>query len=261
MPTAMPWNPEKYNTFKHVRYQPFFDLMELISGDHLKKGIDIGCGTGEQTSFLARKFGQARFLGIDPSPEMLSESKKFESGNLSFEKSTVEEFVASDTEQNWDLVFSNAALQWSENHYELFPELIAKTGDGGQFAVQMPFQKENTLNRILIEMVSEKPFVDALDGFCRNSPLLQVDDYAGMMYAGGLKDLNIFVKVYPIIAKHDMDLYHFISGSSLIPYMERLGEEEQLLFRSEFIRRIKKHFISFPAIYAFKRLLLYGVRG
>lgn len=26
----MPWNPEKYNQFKNIRYQPFFDLTEMV---------------------------------------------------------------------------------------------------------------------------------------------------------------------------------------------------------------------------------------
>ena len=46
----MPWDPEKYNQFKSIRYQPFFDLMDLISEDGLENCVDIGCGTGEQTT-------------------------------------------------------------------------------------------------------------------------------------------------------------------------------------------------------------------
>jgi trans-aconitate 2-methyltransferase len=34
----MPWNPEVYNQFKNIRYQPFFDLMDLISPITWKKG-------------------------------------------------------------------------------------------------------------------------------------------------------------------------------------------------------------------------------
>jgi len=52
----------------------------------------------------------------------------------------------------------------------------------------------------------------------------------------------------------------FISGSALIPYMERFGPKEQELFKAEFIKRIKKQFENFPAIYSFKRILLYGIK-
>lgn len=257
----MRWNPEIYNQFKSIRYQPFFDLMEMISKDNLKNGVDIGCGTGEQTSILAQKFDTAAFLGIDPSPEMLSESKDRESSNVRFRLATVEEFIASDSERNWDLIFSNAALQWSDNHRELFPGLLSRLSDGGQFAVQMPVQKENLLNQILSDLAEEKPFAGFLNHWKRESPVLSMDDYAQIMFDNGLNTIQIMQKVYPIIADNPEKLFDFISGSALIPYLERLSESEQELFIAEYKRRIAREFKKFPAIYAFKRLLLYGKKS
>jgi trans-aconitate 2-methyltransferase len=255
----MPWNPEKYNQFKEIRYQPFFDLMNLISEKNLKNCVDIGCGTGEQTKILSEKIKDAYFLGIDSSEEMLAQSRKYESDKLQFKLSTIEEFTES--ESRWDLIFSNAALQWSDHHNKLFPKLISKLNPGGQFAVQMPFQKENILNKILIDMVRENPFADFLGGFVRNSPVLQIDDYARIMFEAGLNGLTLFLKVYPIIADGESNLYDFISGSALIPYMERLDTEKQELFKLEYTKRIMSQFQKFPAIYSFKRILLYGTKS
>ena len=80
----MPWNPEIYNQFKNIRYQPFFDLKDLIVNENLHNAIDIGCGTGEQTHLLSETFENTNFLGIDPSLEMLSKSKEFENDRLKF---------------------------------------------------------------------------------------------------------------------------------------------------------------------------------
>ncbi len=254
----MPWDPEKYNQFKSIRYQPFFDLMALISERDLRNCLDIGCGTGEQTSILAKKFDKASFIGIDPSPEMLSKSKELESNNLTFKMARVEEFIASDTLRNWDLIFSNAALQWSEDHRELFPALIAHLSANGQFAVQMPLQNENRLNKLLLKLVQEKPFVDFLHSWRRESPLLSMDEYTQIMIENGLDNIEVTQKVYPIIAGSVEKLFDFISGSALIPYLERMSEGEQERFTTEYKNRIQKEFKQFPAIYAFKRLLLYG---
>ena len=252
----MPWNPEIYNTFKNVRYQPFYDLAALITDKNLTNCVDVGCGTGEQTAILAEKFKQANFFGIDSSEEMLEKSKELEHENLHFEQVTIEDFANSDSK--YDLIFSNAALQWSDNHVELFPKLISKLNDNGQFAVQMPCQKENILNVILSELVQEQPYSDFLSGYHRESPLLNIDEYAKIMFDEGLKDLNISLRVYPIYADDETDLYNFISGSALIPYMERFTVHEQELFVKEFMRRIKNYFEPFPTIYSFKRLLFYG---
>jgi trans-aconitate 2-methyltransferase len=255
----MPWNPNKYNQFKNIRYQPFFDLSEMIFAQGLENGVDIGCGTGEQTFILSEKFEKTSFLGIDSSKEMLSGSEKFTHQKLKFQHLSIEDFAEDDS--TWDLIFSNAALQWADHHQELFPVLISKLNKSGQFAIQMPVQKENLLNQLLIDLVQEKPFADFLGGWKRLSPVLNMDDYAQIMFDGGLTDIQIIQKVYPIIAENPDELFNFIAGSALIPYLERMPENEEQILVKEYKKRIEKAFKKFPAIYAFKRLLLYGKKA
>ncbi|MNT80708.1 trans-aconitate 2-methyltransferase [compost metagenome] len=81
------------------------------------------------------------------------------------------------------------------------------------------------------------------------------------MFDGGLEEIQIMEKVYPIIA-HDHDtLYNFISGSALIPYLELLEDSQKELFINAFKSRIAEYFPKLPAIYAFKRILLYGKKS
>lgn len=220
------------------------------------KAIDLGCGTGEQTAILAEKFPEAEFIGIDSSAEMLEQSKSLENERLHFRQATTEEILES--EENWDLIFSNAALQWSDNHHELFPKLISKLNCNGQLAIQMPYQPGNILNQILYEMSNEEPFKTQLNGWNRPSSVLTIDEYVQIIFENGLENLNIFQKVYPIIAEDHETLFNFISGSALIPYLERLSEDEQETFKTEFKRRIQKNFPKLPAVYSFKRILMYG---
>ncbi|MDR6403959.1 MULTISPECIES: methyltransferase domain-containing protein [Chryseobacterium] len=252
----MPWNPEIYNQFKNIRFKPFFDIADLIKDEKQMKVVDFGCGTGEQTAILVEKFPQATFLGVDSSVEMLEKSKAFESDRLHFRKATTEEVL--DSDESWDLIFSNAALQWSDDHQNLFPKLISKLKSNGQLAVQMPYQPGNILNKILFEMANEEPFRSHLDGWNRPSAVLTVDEYAQILFDNGIENLDISQKVYPIIAEDHETLFNFISGSALIPYLERLNEEQQNTFITEFKQRIAKGFPTLPAIYSFKRILLYG---
>lgn len=252
----MPWNPDVYNQFKNIRFKPFFDLAELITGETPMKAIDLGCGTGEQTAILTEKFPQAEFIGIDSSPEMLEKSKTLENDRLHFRMSTTEEMLTSD--ETWDLIFSNAALQWSDDHPQLFPKLISKLKTNGQIAIQMPYQPGNTLNKILTALAGEEPFKSYLQGWNRPSAVLTIDEYAQILFENGIEELNLFQKVYPIIAEDHDTLFNFISGSALIPYLERLDEEQQKEFTHEFKARIATSFPKLPAIYAFKRILLYG---
>ena len=252
----MPWNPDVYNSFKDIRNKPFYDLLSFIKPIDNMKVIDIGCGTGEQSAIMAQTFFSSTVLGVDSSEEMLEKSNQYRATNLSFQKATIEEVAI--RESKWDLLFSNAALQWSDDHHKLFPRLLGHLNPNGQFAVQMPVQTENILNKILLTLAKEKPFAVYLQGWHRDSPLLGIDDYTQMLFDAGLVNLRIEQRVYPIVANDHETLFNFISGSALIPYLERLNGREAVLFVEEFKKRIEEAFPKLPTIYAFKRLLLYG---
>lgn len=252
----MPWNPAVYNRFKSVRFLPFFDLSEMIQETTPMKSVDLGCGTGEQTALLVEKFEQATFVGMDASQEMLEKAYPLSADRLTFTQQTIEAFAA--TDESWDLIFSNAALQWSDDHQTLFPKLIEKLNPGGQFVVQMPCQAENVLNQLLDNLADTAPFNAQLGGWNRKTTVLPLDDYAQLMFEAGLSDLKLSQRIYPLIADTHETLYSFIAGSALIPYMERLKEEDKPLFIEAFKAKIATAFSTLPALYAFKRILLYG---
>lgn len=250
----MPWDPSKYNEFKKERYQPFFDLIEHIARKPGMNVIDLGCGTGELTQILAEKFSDSTLLGIDNSAEMLAEAPKVE--RLSFAVRTIEDQLSLD--EKFDLIVANASLQWVDQHQELFNKIISKLNSGGQLAVQMPSQTENELNKILTELVQESPFNQALNGFVRWSPVLGLEEYSRILFYNDAKDMVVYQKVYPVIAHDHNTLFDFISGSALIPYLEKLEEPIKAELQLEFKKRIAQAFDRLPAIYPFKRIILYS---
>jgi trans-aconitate 2-methyltransferase len=115
----MAWNPEVYDQFKEERSAPFFDLLKLVESRTEISVIDLGCGTGELTSKLLDYLEDSKVL-IDSSEEMLEKAAQFKTSRLTFEKRSIEEQLhLGDT---YDLVISNAAIQWCSNHKELFRE-------------------------------------------------------------------------------------------------------------------------------------------
>ncbi|TDW44332.1 trans-aconitate 2-methyltransferase [Flavobacterium sp. 270] len=250
----MTWDPHKYNQFKEDRFKPFADLTSHIIDKPNLKVIDLGCGTGELTQKLTQLLTDPIILGIDSSPEMLAKISDQE--NLKFKQLSITDQLKEDTK--WDLIFSNAALQWIDDHNELFTKIISRINPGGQLVVQMPQQNENVLNKILFNLVQEEPYASYLKNWTRPSPVLTLDEYAKILFDNGGKDLVLYEKVYPLISNKKDDFFDFISGSALTVYQERLKENEFQELSLEFKNRIDKHFPVVPSIYAFKRLILYA---
>ncbi|SKA16371.1 methyltransferase domain-containing protein [Sediminibacterium ginsengisoli] len=248
----MPWNPDVYNKFKEKRYEPFYDMLAHVDVKPGMRILDLGCGTGELTKIIADKFNGAQVLGVDNSAEMLSKAPRQE--NISFAQRSVQEQL--ELPGQWNAIIANASLQWVGDHVSLFPKLISKLLPGGQLAVQMPSQKENLLNQILHQQVQEAPYYEVLKETIRYSPVLSLDDYTRLFFDNAAKDILVYQKVYPIIAASTETLYEFISGSALVPYMEKLQEPMQAEFIQEYKNRIAAHFTTSPMIYAFKRIIL-----
>lgn len=248
----MPWDPEVYNKFKDNRYEPFYDLISHVLSKPSMNMIDLGCGTGELTKVLADRFPGSKVLGVDSSAEMLAEAPAQE--NISFVQRTIEEQLQ--RTEVWDAIIANASLQWVNDHHSLFPAMMMKLSPGGQLAVQMPSQKENLLNQILHQLVHEEPYYATLKDAIRYSPVLSLDEYTQMFFHAGAKEVLVYQKVYPIIAPSTETLYDFISGSALVPYMEKLQEPMRSDFVKAFKSRIASHFTSSPMVYAFKRIIL-----
>ncbi len=141
------------------RYEPFYDLLQLIQVKPGLKVIDLGCGTGELTYLLSEHLPGSQVLGIDSSAEMLSRSSQYSNERVSFSVGSIEELIKQGNA--WDLVFSNAALQWVENHEQLIPGIISMLKPGAQIAVQVPFNQDHFTHTAIRKLALEEPFSPA----------------------------------------------------------------------------------------------------
>ncbi|NIJ53843.1 methyltransferase domain-containing protein [Dyadobacter arcticus] len=250
----MAWNPETYNQFKSERFTPFYDLLTLVKVKSGMNVIDLGCGTGELTRKLAEALPDSVVLGIDSSEEMLNDSKAFVNHHLRFERRSIEEQIQLD--EKYDLVFSNAAVQWVENHELVFPKIISMLKPGGQLVIQMPAQNHNISNRMLNELAAKEPFKSALQNWTRTSPVLDIDHYAKILYENGSREMTVFEKIYPLILKDSSALFDWVSGTALIPFTERLEGEMQEAFIEAYKKILNGQFEKSPVFYPFKRIVL-----
>src|SRR5258707_10500899 len=143
------WSPNQYERFKGERAQPFHDLLALVEPRPGMRVVDLGCGTGELTRLMHEQLEAAETLGVDSSAEMLAKAAAFAGTSLHFEQTPVEGFGG---HEPFDLLFSNAALHWVEDHPALFARLTTMIAAGGQLAVQMPFNHDHVSQRVAAQL-------------------------------------------------------------------------------------------------------------
>jgi len=251
----MPWNPDRYALFKAERSAPFEDLLRLVRIRPGLRVIDLGCGTGELTYRLADHLPDSAVVGIDTSPEMLERTTTFTRPGLTFGLRSIEEITG-----EWDLVFSNSALQWVPEHDGLLPRLYERLRPGGQLAIQMPSNHGHLTHTLIEEIAGQAPFQKPLGGWVRVAPVLTIDEYARAMYELGAQEIVVFEKVYPHVLESADALADWTSGTALVPYFERLGKQLSEQFMEIYRHRLREIFPEHPVFYGFRRILISAVK-
>ncbi len=251
----MPWNPERYHQFQRERAAPFDDLLRLVKRREGLRVIDLGCGTGEITRRLADALPGSDVVGLDSSPEMLANATTQARPGVRFELGTIEAAAGAPAAGEWDVIFSNAALHWVDNHQALIPRLFALLRPGGQLVVQIPSNYDHPTHRLIVELASTEPFVQALGGWNRIIPVLSIDRYAELLYAQGGEEITVFEKIYPHVLQDADALVDWASGTALVPYFERLSEGMRERFLERYRQGLRERFPDSPVFYAFRRTL------
>ena len=69
------WDPSQYLKFAGPRARPALDLLNRVELDSPDAVFDLGCGAGNVTRMLARRWPQAAVTGVDGSAEMLARAR------------------------------------------------------------------------------------------------------------------------------------------------------------------------------------------
>ncbi|MGI6167938.1 MAG: methyltransferase domain-containing protein, partial [Eubacteriales bacterium] len=150
----MNWNSEQYLKFKAERTQPAIDLVNRINMASPKKILDVGCGPGNSTEVLFSRYPDAYILGVDKSEEMISAAKT-NYPNLDFRICDVTKDL-SQLDDDFDIIFSNACIQWVPDHKKLLTNLLNLLNDNGVLAVQVPMNLSEPIQKAIDELVTSE---------------------------------------------------------------------------------------------------------
>lgn len=234
MPT---WNPIQYEKILKDRTQPAIDLANRLESLSPTSILDLGCGPGNSTKVLREKFPNARVVGADNSEEMLSKARELYP-NI--------EFILLDANGNlneineeFDIVFSNACIQWLPNHHELIPKLIKLLMPAGTLAVQIPLQAEHPVHIIINEIVNTAKWSDKL--VARKYNNLTTSEYYDV-----LSDISSDFEIWETTYCHRMPSYESIiewyKGTGLRPYLEQLSETDADEFVGDVYNELKHRY-------------------
>lgn len=148
------WNPADYaanSAQQQVWAHELISRLELRGDERI---LDVGCGDGKVTAELARSLPRGTATGIDASPAMIEFAQRTfppsEISNLAFHVMDARQIRFA---ERFDLVFSNAALHWVDDHQAFLRGAAACLRSGGRLVVSCG--GEGNAREIFVSLRSE----------------------------------------------------------------------------------------------------------
>jgi len=124
------WDAELYETKHAFVWEKARCLLEWLAAQSGERILDVGCGTGHLSAEIATS--GARVVGVDRSPEMVAEARqKFP--EVKFEVCDARDLLFM---QEFDGVFSNAALHWIPQADQVVEGIARALKPGGRFVAE-----------------------------------------------------------------------------------------------------------------------------
>lgn len=226
------WNSSLYLKFKNQRTQPAIDLAMRLADYDFKSIVDIGCGPGNSTLVLADLFKNAKIIGIDSSINMVNKAKQ-EHPELDFQLCD-----ATNLKGHYDLIFSNACLQWIPDHKNLIPRLMDELNDKGILAVQILMNDQEPLFKLIEEIAKDEYWGFQNTKLQLSQTLTPLEYYNILTNCSSSFDLWE-TKYYHTLENHQA-LVDWIKSTRLRPYLDFLDEKKGKEFEHELVKGSKK---------------------
>ena len=228
------WSAQQYLKFEDERTRPPRDLLAQVPLTEARKIIDIGCGPGNSTELLVKRWPNATVVGIDTSTAMLRQARE-RLPKVTFIEANVAHWVPPD---GTDLLFANAIFQWVPGHLKQLQRLLGRLPEGGVLAAQIPDSLEEPAHLLMREVAREGPWSKQLSEKARLRD--EVPEPGG--YYDALSPLCRHLDIWHTIYNHPLPdatgIVEWVKGTGLRPIMEMLEASERKQYLAEYTARV-----------------------
>lgn len=253
------WDSTQYLKFEKERSRAAIDLANGIGLESPRRILDIGCGPGNSTGVLTERFPGAQILGVDNSRDMIDAARR-DYPSLEFRLfDAAGDFSA--LGGGYDIVFSNACIQWVPDHPQLLRKMMGLLASGGVMAVQIPNNFNAPVHRIIRDVIAEPGWKNLFPA-PRAFYSLHPDEYFDLL-AELSPDFHLWETVYYQRMPSHQSLLEWYRGTGLRPYLAQLSGEKKEAFEAEILRRIVERYpvrANGEIIFHFPRLFFTAAR-
>jgi trans-aconitate 2-methyltransferase len=239
------WDPALYRHFGAERSRPFYELLGRIGATDPGFVADLGCGPGELTADLCRRWPGAEVLGVDSSAEMiaaadavLAELRSGAAPRLRFEQADVRQWQPA---RPVDVIVSNALLQWIDGHESLLPRLVSQLSGGGWLAFAVPGNFDQATHRLLRELADSARWRPLLSGVAFSRQAADPVRYLALLAREGCA-VDAWETTYLHVLTGEDPVLRWYQGTGLRPVIAALDAGRAAEFKAEYGAMLRQEY-------------------
>jgi trans-aconitate 2-methyltransferase len=285
------WDPGQYRRFGGERSRAFYELIDQIGATGPRHVVDLGCGPGELTAELCRRWPSADVLGVDSSAEMISAARQVLAGlpadddaagagaagavgaagaasaaagepavpRLRFELQDVRDW---EPDRPVDVLVSNAMLQWIPDHDKLLIRWARQLTEGGWLAFQVPGNFDQPTHLVLRELAASARWQPLLAGAALNRQTANPADYLDLLATEGC-EVNAWETTYLHVLSGPDPVLRWYQGSGLRPVLAALDHDQAEEFMAEYGALMRQAYpqMAYGTVLPFRRVFVVARRS
>ena len=157
-------------------------------------------------------------MGLDASREMLKRVPS-EVANIEWRLGDIAAWRTADP---CDVIFSNAALHWLDDHAALFRRLAESLASPGVLAVQMPDNWSEPSHRIPAAVLADGDFSDVWREALITDRVASPADYR--RWLGADLEIDMWATTYHQVLRGNDPVLEWVTGTVLRPVLETLDD-------------------------------------
>jgi trans-aconitate 2-methyltransferase len=298
--TSPVWDPQQYLRHSALRSRPIRDLLARVPRlprEDAPRIADLGCGPGGPSELLATRWPGAHITGYDNSQAMLDKARAHAGrtpggGTLDFAYGDLATWRPADGER-FDLLFSNAALQWVSaegkgrvlppegkgrvlppggegrppGHENCFPDWIAALPPGGVLAFQVPGNFGSPSHTLLSELRNSPRWRDRVGEESSRDTVLDPAGYLAALAPLGC-EVDAWETTYAHVLHGEDPVLDWVKGTALRPVFTLLADDAEARedFLAEYARMLRAAYpplhgdASLGTVFPFRRIFVVATK-
>jgi trans-aconitate 2-methyltransferase len=228
------WNASQYLRYGSERTRAAADLVARINLDAPRNIADIGCGPGNSTSLLWERWPESNVLGMDNSPEMIDTAR------TAFPERQWSLCDASNwnPQHSFDLLYSNAALQWLPDHGPLLRRLFGHVTEGGALAFQIPSATYAVVRELIFDISRKTEWNERMTG-PRSILTMEPPAFYYDTLIANASSIDLWETEYMHVLESKPAIVDWIASTGLRPFLDALDTDaERSTFTNELQQRV-----------------------